>query len=211
MRRAAPVLGCRAFRRSTAPCAMHPETGVTFTRYGLVLRSARSGKSDQRIVPGRPTALTEVSSMKKFSVAVGICVLSMGLFVGTASAFSTAGIPPIRKIPVNGQNADTGQPGHLGHPRRVHEVRRDRCRRGLLQQLVESDDQHRPADVQHLHRDLHQGRLGAGEGLRDQELPAQPSASTLRVRPVHPCRLALQVSGARHEPHHARRCSGRCG
>jgi hypothetical protein len=49
--------------------------------------------------------------MKKFSVALGICISSIVLFVGSASAFSTNGIAPIRKIPVNGQNANTGKPG----------------------------------------------------------------------------------------------------
>ena len=49
--------------------------------------------------------------MKRFSIAVGICVLSTVLVVGPASAFSTTGIAPIRKIPVNAQNANTGKPG----------------------------------------------------------------------------------------------------
>ena len=49
--------------------------------------------------------------MKKFSVAVSICVSSIVFFAGSASAFSTTGIAPIRKVPVNGRNSNTGQPG----------------------------------------------------------------------------------------------------
>ena len=49
--------------------------------------------------------------MKKFSLVVSICVLSAVAFAGPASAFSERGIKPIRKIPVNAQNGDTGKPG----------------------------------------------------------------------------------------------------
>ena len=49
--------------------------------------------------------------MKKLVVAVGICVVSMALSVGPASAFSTTGIPPIRKIPVRALDDDNGRPG----------------------------------------------------------------------------------------------------
>ena len=49
--------------------------------------------------------------MKKFLVIVGICVASTVLAAGTASAFSDTGIQPIRKIPVNAQNGETGKPG----------------------------------------------------------------------------------------------------
>ena len=49
--------------------------------------------------------------MKKFCMAVVICISSTVLVAGPASAFSEAGIRPIRKIPVNAQNGDTGKPG----------------------------------------------------------------------------------------------------
>jgi hypothetical protein len=49
--------------------------------------------------------------MKKFSVALAVCMVSTVLMAGTAGAFSTRDIPPIRKIPVAAQNADTGKPG----------------------------------------------------------------------------------------------------
>jgi hypothetical protein len=49
--------------------------------------------------------------MKKFSVAAGICLSSILLGVSPASAFSTTGIQPIRKIPINAQSANTGKPG----------------------------------------------------------------------------------------------------
>jgi hypothetical protein len=49
--------------------------------------------------------------MKRFSIAVGVCVLATVLVVGPAGAFSTTGIAPIRKIPVNALNANTGKPG----------------------------------------------------------------------------------------------------
>ncbi len=49
--------------------------------------------------------------MKKFSIVVCICILSTMLTVSTANAFSTNGIPPIRKIPVAAQSDETGRPG----------------------------------------------------------------------------------------------------
>jgi hypothetical protein len=49
--------------------------------------------------------------MKKFVVTVGICMSSMVLAVGPAGAFSTASVPPIRKIPVRALDDDTGRPG----------------------------------------------------------------------------------------------------
>src|SRR5271157_3319890 len=49
--------------------------------------------------------------MKKFCVAVSICMLLTLLSVGPASAFSTKDDPPIRKIPVSALNDDTGRPG----------------------------------------------------------------------------------------------------
>ena len=49
--------------------------------------------------------------MKKLSVVVGICISSLVLSVGTASAFSTTGIPPIRKIPVKPATDEGNQPG----------------------------------------------------------------------------------------------------
>ena len=49
--------------------------------------------------------------MKKFCVAVGICLSSIVFAAGSASAFSTTGINPIRKIPVKPQNGDSGDPG----------------------------------------------------------------------------------------------------
>jgi len=49
--------------------------------------------------------------MKKFCIAVGVCLASTVLVAGPASAFSTTGIAAIRKIPVNSQNANTGKPG----------------------------------------------------------------------------------------------------
>ncbi len=49
--------------------------------------------------------------MKKFCVGVCVCMLSTLMSVGTASAFSTNGIAPIRKIPVKALDDDTGSPG----------------------------------------------------------------------------------------------------
>ncbi|MGO9874512.1 MAG: hypothetical protein ACLPVY_11990 [Acidimicrobiia bacterium] len=49
--------------------------------------------------------------MKKFCVGVGVCMLSTLLSVGTASAFSTTSVSPIRKIPVKALDDDTGSPG----------------------------------------------------------------------------------------------------
>jgi len=49
--------------------------------------------------------------MKKSCVAMGICISMMVLWVGPASAFSTKGIPPIRKIPVAAIDDITGRPG----------------------------------------------------------------------------------------------------
>ncbi len=49
--------------------------------------------------------------MKKFTVVLSTCMLLTLLSVGTANAFSTTHIPPIRKIPVAALNADTGRPG----------------------------------------------------------------------------------------------------
>jgi len=49
--------------------------------------------------------------MKKWFIVVGICLSATVLGAGTASAFSTTGVRPIRKIPVRAQNADTGAPG----------------------------------------------------------------------------------------------------
>ncbi len=49
--------------------------------------------------------------MKKVCVGVAICMLSTLLSVGTASAFSTNGILPIRKIPVKALDDDNGRPG----------------------------------------------------------------------------------------------------
>jgi len=49
--------------------------------------------------------------MKKFSIVACICIASTMVWAGTAGAFSTTGIPPIRKIPVAALNDSTGQPG----------------------------------------------------------------------------------------------------
>jgi hypothetical protein len=49
--------------------------------------------------------------MKKLPIVVGICMVSTLLSVGTADAFSTKSIPPIRKIPVAALNDDNGRPG----------------------------------------------------------------------------------------------------
>jgi hypothetical protein len=52
-----------------------------------------------------------VFSMKKSWVVVGICMSTMVLSVGPASAFSTKNIPPIRQIPVSALNDELGSPG----------------------------------------------------------------------------------------------------
>jgi hypothetical protein len=49
--------------------------------------------------------------VKRFSTAVGVCVSSILLLAGPATAFTTTGIPPIRKIPVKAQTDETGLPG----------------------------------------------------------------------------------------------------
>jgi hypothetical protein len=49
--------------------------------------------------------------MKRFFVAVAICIASTAFAVGPAGAFSTTGTPPIRKIPVAPLNSDNGRPG----------------------------------------------------------------------------------------------------
>jgi hypothetical protein len=56
-------------------------------------------------------AQIEVYSMKKFAIAVGICLVSSMLGVGTAGAFSTKSVPPIRKIPVSAEKDEPGHPG----------------------------------------------------------------------------------------------------
>ena len=49
--------------------------------------------------------------MKRFVVVVGLCLAAAVLCAGPAVAFSTAGIAPIRKIPVNARNYRNGAPG----------------------------------------------------------------------------------------------------
>ena len=49
--------------------------------------------------------------MKKVAIAVGVCVSSILFLIGPATAFSTTGIPPIRKIPVRAQKDETTLPG----------------------------------------------------------------------------------------------------
>jgi hypothetical protein len=49
--------------------------------------------------------------MKKFCLAIGICVSAIVLLVGTASAFSNNAYPPIRQIPIRALSDDSGSPG----------------------------------------------------------------------------------------------------
>jgi hypothetical protein len=55
--------------------------------------------------------LPEVVKMKKFCLAMGTCLVATLLVASPAGAFSTARVAPIRKIPINAQDADTGKPG----------------------------------------------------------------------------------------------------
>jgi len=49
--------------------------------------------------------------MKKLSAMLALTIASSLLLVSPANAFSTKGIAPIRKIPVNARNFRTGAPG----------------------------------------------------------------------------------------------------
>jgi hypothetical protein len=49
--------------------------------------------------------------MKRSIVAIVVILASMLMLTGTATAFSTTTVAPIRKIPVPAQNADTGSAG----------------------------------------------------------------------------------------------------
>ena len=84
--------------------------------------------------------------MKKLCIAVGICVLSIGLFVGPATAFSTTTILADSQDSCELAQCQHREARRLGNQWRVHLVRGYRGRLGFLQQLFESGDQHRGAE-----------------------------------------------------------------